>query len=118
MLGFNRIIDKKTFHEIIGDDLEHLDTIIALFEEQADDNLTNMREAILKEDRGAFERAAHDLKNMGRNVASNRLVEHSHELEKLAAEARFGALHDKLEESSDLLAKALKELKSLRKKWS
>ncbi|MFN8390851.1 MAG: Hpt domain-containing protein [Bdellovibrionota bacterium] len=118
MLGFSKIIDKKTFHEIIGDDLEHLDTIIALFEEQAEDNLSNMREAILREDRGSFERAAHDLKNMGRNVASQKLVDHSHELERLAKEAPFEALHDKLQDSSDLLAKALKELKSLRKKWA
>jgi hypothetical protein len=117
MFGFIRLIDQKTFHEIIGDDMGHLDTIIALFDEQANDNMSNMHEALLKNDALAFERAAHDLKNLGRNIAAQKLIEHSHELERLAAESALEAAAKRLKETSDLLARASRELKKLRKKW-
>ena len=118
MFGWNTLIDQNTFHEMIGSDIEHLDTLIALFEEQSKENVESMQHAIQHHDVQTFERAAHDLKNLGRNIASSKLIEHSQELERIASETQFDLAATKIDETARLLNRALKELRKLRRKWS
>ena len=118
MFGWNNLIDHKTFHEMIGSDVEHLDTLIALFEEQSRENLESMQHAIRHQNVQVFGRAAHDLKNLGRNIASAKLVAHSQELERIASEPHLAEAAERIDETVRLLGRALKELRKLRRKWS
>ena len=118
MLGWNKLIDSEVFYEIIDGDVCHLDTIIALFEEQAEENLEAMERALKQSDIQAFERAAHDLKNLGRNIAAQKLIDYSDQLESLAINSKFDEASDRLGKIKSLLKRAKEELNSLRKKWS
>lgn len=117
MLGWNKVIEKSVFMETIDNDSSLLDTVIELFKQQSKDTFNAMTTAIDQSDWFAFERAAHDLKNIGRYLASPRLIEHSHELEKLAAERHLEVAAHKLDRTAKLLTKALKELTTIRKQW-
>ena len=110
-----KLIDKNLFLETIDRDQSLLETLISLFEEQSRDNINSMRDALRTKNNEQFERAAHDLKNLGRNIASEKLVEHSHILETLAAERKIIEAGKLLDQTEKLLGKAQKELIEIQK---
>ena len=114
MFGLSKIIEKKLFLEYVGNDMEHFDTIIHLFKEQSEDTLKRMREALRQEDSSAFGHAAHDLKNLGRNIAANPIIDHSRALEEHAANEQLSMAAEMLDKTEKLLRRAQKELVSIR----
>lgn len=117
MLLFSKVIDTKIFLESVGDDTSHLDTLISIFAEQSRDNIAHMYTALGKNDYDAFERAAHDIKNLGRNIAANKLIEHSQVLEELAAKRQLTNVEELIENTKKLLDRAQSELVKIRKKF-
>ena len=115
MFGWNKIIDKREFLETIDNESALLDTVIELFTQQASDSLSHMQTALANKDCNAFERAAHDLKNIGRNIASDKFIKHSRELEILAGENKLDQAAAKIDSTQKLIAKAKKELENIRK---
>ncbi len=115
MLTWTRIIDKRAFLDLIDSDKAHLAMIIELFKEQSQDNLENMENAASLDDSDAFLRAAHDLKNLGRNIAAMALIKHSETLEEHAARQELTKADAMLKETRKLLSKALRELTSIQK---
>lgn len=118
MLGREPLIDVEAFLGTIGDDHGFLDTVIALFKEQSDDTLNGIRAAIAQRDWDAFNRAAHDLKNIGRAVACKRLVDHSNELEELIAGQQLLIAVSLVGQTEKLLSRTLKELNKIRKRFN
>lgn len=118
MLSWNKLIDQTLFFEIIDGDVCHLDTIIALFDEQARENLQAMDVALENCDIQAFERTAHDLKNLGRNIAAQSLISLSEELESLARQACFKEAQKHLSKTRGVIKRAGEELRYLRDKWA
>ena len=117
MFLFSKIIDQKVFLESVGDDTCHLETLIHIFEEQARDNIAHMYTALGQNDYDAFERAAHDIKNLGRNIAADKLIQHSQMLEELAGRRELDDVDELIKETQKLLSKAQVELVKIRKRF-
>lgn len=118
MLFFKKIIDKKTFLEVVGDEKEMISTIIELFLEQSADCLKTMRLSIDQLDPDNFKRAAHDLKNVGRNIACNDLIILSEELELIGEKREIDGVGDGIDKAEKILKKAHKELLEIQKSVS
>ena len=110
MFGWNKVIEKDAFMRVIGNDLNFLETVISLFEEQAKDSLVTLGSSLSTPDWSAYLRATHDLKNMGRSIASQKLIEHAGILEKFADEQNAVKARAKLKITEKLLSKARAEL--------
>ena len=113
MFFSKKLIDKKTFLEVVGNEKELVGTVVELYKEQTSDCMKTMRHAINSGDAVSFKRAAHDLKNVGRNIASEKLVEMSEELEALGDSGELQAAEEKLEPAEKLLQNAEKELSAI-----
>lgn len=114
MFGWNRVIDKKTFLETVGGDPSFIDTLIELFRKQSKENVQALQNAARRGDEKAVQQAAHDLKNIGRNIASTKLIKLSSRLEELAAAKQLAEVTESIEKTTDLLARALEELQEMR----
>lgn len=110
MLGWNKVIQKDAFMRVIGNDLNFLETVISLFEEQAKDSLATLTNSLSTPDWSAYLRATHDLKNMGRSIASQKLIDHAGLLEKFAEEQDTSKALAKLKMTEKILSKARAEL--------
>ena len=109
-----KLIDKETFLEVVGNEAEMIDTVIELYKEQTANGLKSIQSAIDTNDSVTLERAAHDLKNVGRNIASEKIVEAAHDLELMGANKDIDAAFDKIDSIEKMLQNALKELKAIR----
>lgn len=118
MFGWNRVIDKKTFLETVGDDPSFIDTLIELFRKQSKENVHALQAAAKRGDQKAVQQAAHDLKNIGRNIASTKLIKLSTRIEQLAAEKQLQQVVDSVDATTELLARALEELHEMRESLS
>ena len=114
MFGWNRVIDKKAFLETVGEDPSFIDTLIELFRKQSKENVQALESAAKKGDAKAVQQAVHDLKNIGRNIASPKLIKHSVKLEALTAEKQLQQVVESVEKTTQMLEKALLELQELR----
>ena len=113
MFFSKKLIDKKTFLEVIGEDKDMVLTVLELFREQSELCVKTMHTAIERSDALSFKRAAHDLKNVGRNIASERLVEAAEELEGLGDNGELGSAAEKLVQAEKMLGTAEKELQGI-----
>ena len=116
MFGWGRVIEREKFLEKVASNPQLLDTLMELFAQQSDDTVQTMIVALDIADWQSLQRAVHDLKNIGRSVASTKLIEHSRVLDEMANERQLELLKKSVGRTSKLLAKAGKELKALRKK--
>ena len=112
------LIDRDTFLEVVGNEAAMVDTVIELYKEQTENGVKSINKAIDTADFLLLERAAHDLKNVGRNIASEKLVEQAHELEIMGANKDVESAIDKLDSVERMLNSALKELLAIRKSLS
>lgn len=112
MFGWSkeRVVQKEAFLHVIGNDLNFIETVISLFEEQAKDCMEILSDSLQTSDWNAFLRATHDLKNTGRSIASQKLIDHSVELEKIASEQSVEKAKVALKNTEKLLNKARTEL--------
>ena len=110
MFGWNKVIEKDAFMRVIGNDLNFLETVISLFESQAKDSLDTLSGALVTPDWPSYLRATHDLKNMGRSIASTKLIEHADILEQFAEGQNVVQAQAALKNTAKLLGKARAEL--------
>ena len=115
-LGLQKVIEQRAFLQLITGDAGLLDTIIALFGQQSEDTIKTMEGALAAQDWQAMQRAVHDLKNIGRSVASPRLIQQSQELDRLAIERQLVQLQKAISRTERLLARASRELHHIRRK--
>ena len=115
MLFAKKLIEREEFLEAVGNERELIDTLLDLYDEQTRDCLKNMRLAYERNDASLFERAAHDLKNVGRNIASKRLIEHAQDLEEMAARGELEGAVRNVRRTEKLLRTAGNELAAIRK---
>lgn len=114
MFGWNSVIDKKAFFDTVGQDPSFIDTLIELFRVQYAENIQALESAAKRGDEKGVQKAAHDLKNIGRNIASPKLIQHSSKIESLAAEKQLAQVIASVGKTTKLLEKALQELHDLR----
>lgn len=114
MFGWSRVIDKKAFLETVGGDRALIETLIELFRQQSKENVQALEAAAKRGDNRAFQQAVHDLKNIGRNIASPKLLKHSQRLEALAANQQLDQAAESVQKTTAILAQALEELQSMR----
>ena len=115
MFSWNRIIEQKRFLETVSNDPQMIDTMIELLAQQSEDTVNTMVIALEAADWRSVQRAVHDLKNIGRSVASSKLIKYSQGLDKMAKEKKVEELRKSVARTIKLLAQAGKELRSLRK---
>lgn len=115
MFRWNKIIEKDALMKIVSNDISFLNSMIEVFKQQVADTMGIMTRALEKNDKLALERVTHDLKNIGRSVACNRLIEHSQKLEKLILKDEITKAQ--IKETEKLFSKALKELNSIRDQY-
>lgn len=114
MFGWSKVIDKKAFLETVGGDPALIDTLIELFQKQSKENVQALQAAAKKGDNKAYQQAVHDLKNIGRNIASPKLLKHSERLEAFGANQQLELAAKSVEKTTEILAQALEELQSMR----
>ena len=110
MFDWNKVIQKNAFMRVIGNDLNFLETVISLFQEQAKDSLETLHMALHSLDWPAYLRATHDLKNMGRSIASQKLIDHAALLEQFAQSKDVTQAQIALKATTKILKKANAEL--------
>jgi HPt (histidine-containing phosphotransfer) domain-containing protein len=113
----NKVIDESLFLEIINNDLSVMNSMINLYHQQYIENIETMRSSIDRNDQLNFERAAHDLKNLGRNIASKKLIAISNLFEDEIEKHRLRDLEKLVNKTEKLLKKAELELKSILKNY-
>ncbi len=114
----NEIIDQSALGAVVGNDFEFLKTMIPLFSSQSEESLKALSLAIVKSDWEGYLRASHDIKNLARSVASQKLLEQAIFLEKVAAIRDKESALEALDETTKLLQKASKELLGILAKTS
>ena len=110
MLWWNKLVERQALMDSLGNDESYLATVVELFKQQSQDTIKDMKNSLDSNDTFGFSRAAHDLKNIGRSVASNRIVKQSLKLEELAAKQNLANIAREVKKTEKLLAKALEEL--------
>jgi HPt (histidine-containing phosphotransfer) domain-containing protein len=119
MIGlFEKVVDEKLFLEIIQNDLSVIPSIINLYKKQSDENILLMKKSISNNDKLNFERAAHDLRNLGRNIASRKLIMISDNLEDKLNNYSLESLNNEIIKTEKVLRKAESELRKILKKNS
>ena len=110
MFGYSKVIQKDDLMKVIDNDISFLKTLIGLFEEQAKESLETFDSALKNSDWNSYLRATHDLKNIGRSIASEKLLQHAAELELFAKTQDTDKARAKLKSTTSILGKAHNEL--------
>jgi HPt (histidine-containing phosphotransfer) domain-containing protein len=115
IFSFSRkVIERESLMKVIDHDLALLDSMISLFGKQAEDSLGVINRALVKGDWADYLRGAHDIKNIGRSVASARLIEHAQELEQIASAKDLELGRRYIPKTVKLLEQASKDLLEIR----
>lgn len=115
MFGWGKVIDREALMKVVDNDLNLLDSIVSLFGKQAEDSLGVIRRALVKGDWTEYLRGVHDIKNIGRSVASDRLIEHAGELESIASAKDLELGRRYVAKTVKLLERASRELVGIRR---
>lgn len=83
------VLDRAELMERIDNDLEFLGETFGLYKKDCPELVSQMREALSRQDSGALAAAAHTLKGLVSNFAAHTVVEAARKLEVMAEKSEF-----------------------------